>query len=255
MGYLLLLSGVIVCAASFDYQSNIMALIGTSTLFWGALLFYFHSDDYILNAVGSTTLIQYYGLLRETISGFAREPRPEYYTPANISGLSTTKIIFPEGAKPQSGDVSGQTGGKLDWSITIAPPGQKLSEVIEESNRMSFSSMDPLNLSIPLEKAIVEDLELAKSLNILYQATSIVVTSGKSIYSSLYDRGEFKAVLDSVGDPLISAIACAYSRSTRRNIRLVKAIYDEKRETLEYRLDIEQFNGGNDQIKQLVEEM
>ena len=236
IGYLLLVVGIIVCSSAFDYQNKIMALIGTSIIFWGALLIYFKPYEYESTQVLDSTLQQYYAFINEMIPNVGNSGKPEYFSPPDISGLTTTSLKISGASKEKS--IFPENKYTLTDAVKIMPPGQKLSEAMEESSKAKYTSINPVSLGPILEKAVIEDLGLSKSINIEYSSSLILVRVRRSIYSKLYRSNDLRGLLDNVGDPLISAIACAYSRSTGRPIILEGINLNEHNEIIDYRLKL-----------------
>ena len=235
IGYLLLVAGIVVCSSAFDYQNRIMALVGTSIIFWGGLMIYFQSKDYVSGTVMRTTMQQYYDLLAEAVHVDNERDKPMYYTPPNISGLSSTRLLIQN--KPKETEKTELLPLRdPDNAKIVVPPGQFLSEAMEASSGVRYSSVNPLNLSILLEKAVIEDLELARSIVIEYKPPVIMVNIGENVYNPLFGEKKFRVLLNTLGDPLISAIACAYSRSTSESVTLEEVVHDDRRENSQYRL-------------------
>lgn len=222
IGYVLFIVGTLLCAVSIDYNNNILALIGTSVFFWGALLVYFKPRNYISKDVAVEAVSNYYQLLKGFIEEFEFKGRPIYYTPSNIFGLRNTVLLIHNSDQFELdiGDITTYGPIMMDNNrvIKLMPPGQTLSERIEEKLVTRFSSLDILDFQGILETVIVDDFELAESVRFDVEEAHVNLEVVDSIFSELYDDSGLGEIFRSIGGPLISSIACGISRSIHKPV-------------------------------------
>jgi hypothetical protein len=222
IGIVLFIIGILLCAISVDYNNNILALIGTSTIFWGALLFYFKPRNYISKNVTMDVVSNYYHLLNGLIEEFDLKGRPVYYTPSNIFGLRNTVLLIHSSNDFQIGskDITtyGLKMGNSAHVLKFRPPGQSLSLKIEDKLETRFSSLDILDFQGIIEKATVDDFEIAKSVRFDIEDAFINLEVVDSVFGGLYVDSELSEIFHSIGDPLISSIACGISRSNHQSV-------------------------------------
>jgi len=231
IGYVLFIIGILLCAISIDYNNNILALIGTPIIFWGALLVYFKPRNYISKDVALETVSNYYHLINGLIEEFDLNGRPVYYTPSNIFGLRNTVLLIHNSNEFELdiGDISTYAlkMGNSDRVLKVIPPGQSLSQKIEEKLATKFSSLDILDFQGIIETAIVDDFELAKGVRFDVEEAYVNLEVVDSIFSGLYNDSDLGDIYRSIGSPLISSIACGVSRSKHKPVIIDSFMYEK----------------------------
>lgn len=229
IGYVLFIIGILLCAISIDYYNNILALMGTSIIFWGALLVFFKPHNYISKDVAVETVSNYYHLINGLIEEFDFNGRPIYYTPSNIFGLRNTVLLIHNSNEFEL-DIGGITTyalkmGNSDRVLKVIPPGQSLSQKIEEKAATRFSSLDILDFQGIIETVIVDDFELAKGVRFDVEEAYVNLEVVDSVFSGLYNDSSLGEICRSIGDPLISSIACGISRSKHKPVIINSFMY------------------------------
>ena len=253
IGYVLFIIGILLCAISIDYNNNILALIGTPIIFWGALLVYFKPRNYISKDVALETVSNYYHLINGLIEEFDLNGRPVYYTPSNIFGLRNTVLLIHNSNEFELdiGDISTYAlkMGNSDRVLKVIPPGQSLSQKIEEKLATKFSSLDILDFQGIIETAIVDDFELAKGVRFDVDEAYVDLEVVDSVFSGLYDDSNLGEICRSIGDPLISSIACSISRSNHKPVIIDSFMYkkDEEKTIVRFKIldEIDSISSNN----------
>ncbi len=98
----------------------------------------------------------------------------------------------------------------------MLPPGHGLTKLMEKRMRKSFTKVDLGFLIQNLRKVVTEDLELVKYFRIKAQNNSVEVYFEDAIFSEvgLYEEGKFSKIIELVGCPFSSAVACALAKAT-----------------------------------------
>jgi len=106
--------------------------------------------------------------------------------------------------------------------ICIAPPGYGLIDLFEKELKSEFTQIDLDRLCSSLPTIIVNNLELAKELEINPENGFIHVKIVDSAYKDLYSSEQALKSIHSIGSPLISAIACALAKTTGKLVTIAK---------------------------------
>jgi hypothetical protein len=220
LGYVFLLVGILFIALSIDFSNQTIGLIGTSIIFWGALLIYFGPQKYVSKEVSLDTSLIYYRHINEMRKELDFKGRPLYFTPSNIFGLRNSVVILSKNEEFEYdiANISSYQPFSTQDQLVIIPPGQTLSEKIEDKLLTRFSSIEIIDFQSIIGKVIVDDLELAKNIHINIEETEIKVEINDSIFRSIFSENDQNEFYKYLGDPLTSAIACAISRSTHKPV-------------------------------------
>ncbi len=220
LGYIFLIVGILFITLSIDFSNKIYGLIGTSIIFWGAILIYFEPQNYVSKEVSMDTTLTYYKYINEIRKELNFKGRPLYFTPSNIFGLKNSVIILPKNEKNEYDivNISSYKPFSTQSQLIIIPPGQSLSEKIEDKLTTRFSSIEIIDFQSIIGNVIVDDLELAKNIHINVEETDIKVEINDSLFINLFSENEESEFYKHLGDPLTSAIACAISRSTHKPV-------------------------------------
>ena len=110
----------------------------------------------------------------------------------------------------------------------MTPPGLGISRLLEDELRTNFSVVDMGYLEYNLEKAIVEGLEMAKTFRMEASGSNIQVEIGGNIFDEIFEDFNELHLLRKIGDPLSSALACIFTRVTRRPIAIKTFVKRDK---------------------------
>src|SRR4030042_4852546 len=163
IGYLIVVSGLIISALSIDYQSSITAFIGISLVFWGSLLLYIQPRKYVssstLNAVTGEQMLRSH--LMYDAEGYSK---PVFKAETSLENMSEIRVTLRRG-----------TGGDADKSLEVIPIGLGLHILAEKELRVNFNSVSLKDLRNPLIRCFVETLEVADSIRLTEEDDTIVV--------------------------------------------------------------------------------
>ena len=216
-------------AFSIDYGQPIVSLMAVSLLFWGALLIYFRPNKKLDLDVASDIFSHYYQTLTAVVDSLECKGTPFYFSPNNIFGLTKSVIFVPKTFEYDifSIDVTSYDGLYIEDSklVKFIPVGQALSEKIEEKIDKKFSYIDLLELRAQIDQTLINDLEMVKNLDIIINGAEVIISITGSIFASMYS--DVDGIIRQVGDPLVSALACAISRSTRKPLVIENIHYDK----------------------------
>ena len=231
IGYFLLALGFTLLALAVYFTHNVSAFIGIAITFWGALLLYIRPSKFIKKEI-LDTIIQPLEIYHKLIEELGYEGTPKHISPRTLWGLKNTVIYIPktdDTLEPTDEQLSADNTIIDNQALKLTPPGQNLSRLIEEELKTNFSTVNLEYLQKNFEKALVEGLEIAEAFQMEPSESTVhVELKGSIFYDTIKKQIESKKTLQ-IGDPLNSAIACIFARSTRRPV-VIANIQAEPRE-------------------------
>lgn len=244
IGLAFTIPGAIALIFSITSNSNVLAFIGLSLTFWGALFFFIRPVKYVQSSLLDSTALSTYTTIDRIIKdlkfkgkSYYIPPYPkEVYLPEYLKGLKEP-VVF----------ISADTGGtpsieELAKSkfllenpngICIAPPGLGLSTQFEKELRKSVTKIRLDELCESLPPIIVESLQLAKDVEMKAENNQIHAKIFDSAYKNLYTIEENLKSVHTLGCPLISAIACTIAKTTGKMTTIQKDSISTDGQTLE----------------------
>ena len=228
IGYLLLLTGIILLTLAIIYSHNVSAFIGIALTFWGALLLYIRPTQFIKKEILDATIKP-----PQSTHNLAKElgynGTPTYISPGTLRGLRTATVLIPktDSSRLPSDERLSQERIIMEDppALKLIPPGLGLHRLIEEELRTNFSTVDLDYLRVNLERALVEGLEIAESFEMEVGGSAVAVSLRGSIFDNSSEELGGESVVQ-VGDPLSSALACILARSTRNRITIEQVVKD-----------------------------
>ena len=229
IGLAFVIPGALALVFSVTNNSNILAFIGLGLTFWGALFFFIRPIKYVQSSLLDSTAISTYTTIDRIIKDLKLKgksyyipPYPkEVYLPEYLKGLKDP-VVF----------ISADTGGmpsieELAKSkfilenpngICVAPPGLGLLTQFENQLRKDIAKLKIEELCETLPPTIIENLHLAKEVEMKILENNIYVKITDSTYKNLYISDENLKSIHFLGCPLVSSIACALAKSTGKMI-------------------------------------
>lgn len=116
--------------------------------------------------------------------------------------------------------------------ICVSPPGLGVLNQIEKELRRNITKLDVAELCGILPQLILEDLQLAKEVEMKPEDKQIYLRIQGSAYGNLYTEKSLKSVR-SLGCPLVSAIACAIAKTTGKPVTIQKGKFSPENQTVE----------------------
>jgi len=229
IGLAFVIPGALALIFSVTNNSNILAFIGLGLTFWGALFFFIRPIKYVQSSLLDSTALSTYTTIDRIIKDLKLKgksyyipPYPkEVYLPEYLKGLKDP-VVF----------ISADTGGmpsieELAKSkfilenpngICVAPPGLGLLTQFENQLRKDIAKLKIEELCETLPPTIIENLHLAKEVEMKLLENNIYVKITDSTYKNLYISDENLKSIHFLGCPLVSSIACALAKSTGKMI-------------------------------------
>ena len=230
----LLLIGVTAFAISIFYGSQILALIGLGLIFWGIILAYIRSEDYIQKDLADAIVFSQKPPITQMLTDFGFKGSAIYLPPRYLKDMTESKvyiskseiIALPTIDKPNNPAVT--ILPKIRNGLFITPPGAELAKLFERNLGSTFIRMDFLSLQQDLPKLLTETLELMQSFEIEKRNREISAKAGNIYYKTLAAENESS----SLGSILGSSIACVLAKSLGEPIILRNQKINEKNQTV-----------------------
>jgi len=240
----LLSAGVIALVFSISSTSSILAFIGLGLVFWGAILFYVRPEKYVKETVFVKTTLSSLVNLEQMLTELGYQGKGVYLPPKYLKGFESSKIYLSaqDSMKLPSFELIRDQEDKAfleNSGVLITPPGMELSRLFEKTLGTSFMKVDLQYLEQNMPKLLIEDLEIAQKVEIKTENSRVHVRMENSIFKNFWKEAiKLPNLWRSLGDPLVSAIACALAKATGKPVIIEKNQVSNEGRTIdiEYRL-------------------
>ena len=222
--YTLIPAGAIALALSILYASSILAFIGLGLVFWGIIIKYVTTEEYVKKTLLDTTMLSSLIILDEMLRELDYNGKAVYLPPKYLRELESNKVYIPkhENAKvptPQQILQEDKIFIKNPEGILLKPPGNELTKLFEKTLQTSFTKVNLPYLEQNLPKLLIEELEIAKDIKIEIEKSIVRVRIENSIYKDICkETMKLSDVSRSLGCPISSAIACTLAKATGKPV-------------------------------------
>ena len=239
-----LITGIIALILSILYEAQSLALTGLGLVFFGALFSFVRPLRYVGGDLLNETSTSAYSTIDRIIKDFKYGGKAYYIPPipetANLptylEGLRDIVVFIATDDKtslPSVEDLSkGQFLIKKTKGILINPPGSGLIAYIEKQSQVDFTKMQYNELCDVLPRSIIENLNLGKSMELKCVENGFQLEMVDSLYANLYSENSLVS-LKLLGDPIVSAVACAIAKASSKTITINKQLFSSKGLTLQ----------------------
>jgi len=229
-----LISGLMSLIFSLYSESQILALIGLGLTFWGVLFLLVKPVKLVEGKLLYSATISTYTTTDRIISDFRYKGRGYYippypkdvYLPEYLKGLKDP-VVFVSAANdskmpPIEAIAKGKFTSKNPEGVLLVPPGSGILSQIEEKSNVDFTKMDLNELCTIMPRFILQDLNLAKEMEMEPNENQVYLRIFDSLYKNLYSvRNNLKSV-NLLGCPIVSAVACALAKTSGKTITVQK---------------------------------
>jgi hypothetical protein len=244
IGIAFMVPGVLALVFSILSNSNILAFVGLGLTFWGALFFFVRPIRYVESSLLDSTAISTYTTIDRIVKDLKFEgksyyipPYPkEVYLPEYLKGLKETVVFI---SADDSGMPSVEELAKSKFllqnpnGICVTPPGLGLLAQFEKELKRDVTGLQLNELCENLPHLIVEDLQLAKDVEIKEEDNNVYLKIFDSTYKGIYTMDENLRSVHFLGCPLVSAIACAIAKATGKIVTIQKDALSLDSQTIE----------------------
>ncbi|MGQ9640630.1 MAG: hypothetical protein ACUVUF_00710 [Candidatus Bathycorpusculaceae bacterium] len=234
-GYAILNIGILALIASTIYASQIpafsqiLAFIGLGLVFWGIILTYIQTEEYVKENLLNATALSSLATVNQMIQELEYNGKAIYLPPKYLKNPENSKAYIPkqkEGKIPAPEQIQKQEAQLFienPQGMLISPPGAELTKLFEKTLGTSFVRVDLQYLEQNMPKLFIEELEIAQNFEMKTENDRVYVKIENSAYRNLTkDAMNLSNVFNSVGCPLSSAIACALANATGKPIIIEK---------------------------------
>jgi len=245
IGFALLATGALTLVGSVVKTSTVLAFIGLGLAFWGALFLFARPIKFVRSTLLDSTAIASYTTIDRMIEDLDYKGKPIYippypkeaYLPEYLKGLKEMIVFIPAKdiiAVPTIEEIAKkQFILKNPKGICITPPGYGLINLFEKELKAELTQVNIDSLFSNLPIIVVNDLELAKELEINQENDLIHVKIVDSVYNDLYSTEQAFKSVNTIGCPLTSAIACALAKTTGKLVIIAKSSASADQKTIE----------------------
>jgi hypothetical protein len=217
VGYLLLGIGLLALMVSILVSSTILAFIGLGLTFWGVLSFFVQSKNYVQSGLMSASAISSLKTIDKMIVGMGYREKGVYLRTDGPEKVAVFVPSEPFARIPRSINL-GETFSNDPEGLLLPPPGLALSSLIEK--KLGFDLRDcgvePLVQALP--KVLVEDLEIARDVEIELKGNYVKVKLVDSIYTDFCTDVRESSRRCGLGCPMCSAFACILAVATGKPV-------------------------------------
>jgi hypothetical protein len=235
------------------YSSTIPALIGLGLIFWGIILTYIQTSEYVKTKVLDATVTSLLETLDETLKTLDYKGKALYLPPKYLNDPETTRIYV---SKQENGTLSPadltqelelEPSHKNAEGMLITPPAAELTKLFETTLGTSFLNTRLEDLQQRLPRALIEDLEVMTDIEITTvtnretektteharaDSNKILVKFTTSTYKNTCKKAnELSAIHANIGCPLTSALASALAKTTGKPVIIFNQQVSEDGET------------------------
>jgi hypothetical protein len=251
-GWTMLGLGAATLIGSILYVSQILAFIGLGLIFWGAILTYIQTEEYVRENLLDTTVLPSLATLNQIIQELDYRGKAIYLPPKYLRDPEANKAYIPKqkDEKLPTPEQIQQQDTKLfienPQGILLTPPGAELTKLFEKTLETSFTRIDLQYLQQNMPKLFIENLEIAQNFEMQTEKNKVYVKMENFVYKNLTkETANLLNLYFSLGCPVSSAIACALAKATGKPIVIEnqQTSEDGKNMEIEYRILEEEQTG------------
>lgn len=241
----LIATGAIALILSTIYNSSILAFIGLGLTFWGIILAYIRTEEYVKENLLEATTLPSLETLNQILKELDYKGKAVYLPPKYLTTPEENKAYIPkqEEEKLPTPEQTQKQETKIFLEnpngILLTPPGAELAKLFEKTLETSFTRVDLQYLQQNMPKLFIEDLEIAQNFDMTIENNKIHIKIQNSAYKNLNKEAEnLSNLYTSLGSPISSAIACALAKASGKPIIIERQHTSEDGKTIEIEYQI-----------------
>lgn len=240
-----LITGITALILSISYEAQALALAGLGLTFFGALFSFVSPQRYVEGDLLHDVSISIYSTIDRIIKDFRYKGKGYYIPPvpetanlpAHLKGLRDIIVFISANHNITLPSIEEMSKGKFltekSKGILVTPPGSGLLTHIEKQLRVDFTNIQLDELCEVLPRLIIENLNLGKSMDLKRLENGIYMEIIDSLYTNLYSQESNLKSVNLIGDPIVSAVACAIAKASSKTITIDKQTLSPNGLTLE----------------------
>jgi hypothetical protein len=227
------ISGTTLFVLSVFFGSQIISIIGLGLIFWGALFLLIPPPKHVEASFLITSALPNYLTIDRMLKYLIHKneaynipPCPrDIYLPEHLEGLKEMVTFIPaentEGIAEIEDIARGEFLIEKPSGLLIASPGVGLLDKIEQKHKIDFTKI-PFG---EIEETLLDflnELYLAKEIEITINENAIILKINDSLYKSLYSQKYNLKSINLFGCPLVNAAGCAIAKSVGKPTMIQK---------------------------------
>jgi hypothetical protein len=224
--------GAVCIILSVFYVNQVLAFVGLGLTFWGAIFGFTRVGNMVEASFMDSTAKSNYSTLNRIMNNYTFAGKG-YYIPAYPSdvvipsylhGLRESLVFItnePYNGPPSVDDmVKGKFLSSNSSGLFVTAPGNDLLSNFEAELKVDLSKVKPSDVFELLPRSIIES-NLAKHVKISFKAENLVgLEVSPVIFQSIYaDEANLK-VVNTLGCPVVSAVACALAKNFAKSVSI-----------------------------------
>ncbi len=241
ISFIFLAIGIASLVSSLFENSQVLAFIGLSLTFWGALFLFTRPTKYVQSELLDSTAMSSYSTVDRIIKDLKYKgksyyipPYPkEIYLPEHLKGLKEMIVFVSADSDSHMPSVEEMAKSKFlinPDGICIAPPGLGLATQIEKELKQDLAETRLNDLCETLPQTVLDNFQLAREIVMETEKNQVRLGMVNSLYQDLY-RHELKSI-HALGCPLVSAVACILAKATGKITTISKDTMSPDDQTL-----------------------
>jgi hypothetical protein len=168
--------------------------------------------------------------LKDKVKGYYIPPYPkDVYLPDYLKGLKEAVVFVSaenDGKMPPIEEIAkGKFTSENPKGVFLAPPGSGLLTQIEEKFNVDFTKMELNDLCTVFPRLMLQDLNLAKEIEMQADENQVHLKIFDSLYKNLYNVQNNLKSVNLLGCPIVSAAACALAKTSGKTVTIQKQRY------------------------------
>lgn len=234
IGAFFLISGALSLVLSLTTESQILAFIGLGLTFWGALFIAITPRNFVEGSLLDATAISAYSTVDRMIrdlkykgKGYHTPPYPkDVYLPEHLKGLKDMVVFISAENESETPSIQELAESKFlihnPKGVLVTPPGLGLLTQIEKKMNADFTKMSIEELCEVMPRFILDNLNLAREMELTPKDDQVNLKLTDSIYKNLYSNENNLKSITLLGCPIVSAVACAIAKTSGKPVVIQK---------------------------------
>ncbi len=222
IAYVLLAVGLSLLVLSILHSVQIAAIIGIAITFWGSLFLFIRPSHFVRKEVFDSIIRSASDNVYQLLQEKEYEGRPRYLSPGTLRDIKRVILFIPKERKVKTlpVEISMEDGIYTEnpEGVKLSPIGLELSLLLEKSLSTNFALVDFRYLEEHLGKAIVDDLEIARSFEMDVEENKVDIRVSGIVFDVFLEDYRKENVNLYKVDPLTSALACVVAIVSRKAV-------------------------------------
>lgn len=218
--------GIPILAMSIYFESTSLALIGLTLIFWSSLFFVVLNDAYIKKELTNLMLSSSLTTIKEMVNYFNYKEKGIYIPIQRESYLITfldikNEFIYLTKTELSYEKIIEEAIMKNPPGLRIIPPGLSIANYVDKKLNYILNSFSINDISEHIFPILINDLEIAEKIEIKIEDKNIAVTLTSSICNETCIELTNDSLMQSIGCPICSSIACILLRVVNKPLSIV----------------------------------